>query len=124
MTKAYQEKDFLALLNLQIEYLEEDEADAGFLAGDMLKRYNKILQKQLNEIKAEIDFLKHSSMDLLEDFFDQNNAFSARKFKDFKKRLRAEISMIQADLNDSRKRQKGWFKDWVTEIKAYQQDIR
>ena len=30
--------------------------------------------------------------------------------------------MIQADLNDSRKRKKGWFKDWIKEIKAYQQD--
>ena len=121
-TKAYQENDFLALLKLQIEYLEEEEADASFLAEDMLRRYNKILQKQLNEIKEEIDFLKYSSMGLFEDFFDKNNAFSERKFKNFKKKLREEITMIQADLNDSRKRKKGWFKDWIAEIKAYQQD--
>lgn len=122
VTKAYQENDFLTLLKLQIEYLEEEEADASFLAEDMLKRYNKILQKQLNEIKEEIDFLRYSSMGLFEDFFDKNNAFSERKFKSFKKKLREEITMIQADLNDSRKRKKGWFKDWIKEIKAYQQD--
>ncbi|MPR33374.1 J domain-containing protein [Salmonirosea aquatica] len=124
VTKAYQENDFLALLKLQIEYLEEEEADAFWLAEDMLKRYNKILQKQLNEIRKEVDFLKHSSMGLREEFFDQTHAFSERKFKNFKKKLRAEITMIQADLNDSRKHQKSWFKDWTPEIKAYQQDAR
>jgi hypothetical protein len=122
VTKAYQEKDFLALLKLQIEYVEEEEADASLLAEDMLKRYNTILQKQLNEIRREIDYLKYSSLGLFEDFFDQNNAFSERKFRDFKKKLRAEILMIQADLNDSRKYPKVWFKDWVKGIKAYQQD--
>ncbi len=122
VTKAYQENDFLTLLKLQIEYIEEEEADASFLAEDMFKRYNKILQKQLNEIKEEIDFLKYSSMGLFEDFFDKNNAFSERKFKSFKKKIREEITMIQDDLNDSRKRKKGWFKDWIKEIKAYQQD--
>jgi len=124
VTKSYQEKDFLALLKLQIEYLEEEESDARLLAEDMLKRYNKILQKQLSEIKKEIDFLKYSNVGLFDDFFDHHHAFSERKFKRFKKELRTGISMIQADLNDSRKYPENWFKNWVKEIKAYQQDVR
>jgi hypothetical protein len=124
VTKAYQEKDFLTLLKLQIEYLDEEEADAFLLAEDMLRRYNKILQKQLNEIRQEIDFLKYSSMDMLEEFFDHTHAFSERKFRDFKKKLRAEITMIQTDLNDSRKQKNGWFKEWSRAIQAYCQDVR
>ena len=123
VTNAYQENDFLTLLKLQIEYLEEEEADASFLAEDMLKRYNKILQKQLNEIKQEIDYLKYSSMGMYEDFFGAGDKFSERKFKNFKKKLREEIDRAQADLNDSKKRKKGWFKDWIKEIKAYQQEM-
>jgi len=123
VTNAYQENDFLTLLKLQIEYLEEEETDASFLAEDMLKRYNKILQKQLNEIKQEIDYLKYSSMGMYEDFFGVGDKFSERKFKNFKKKLRGEIELIQEDLNDSNKRKKGWFKDRIKAIKAYQQEM-
>jgi len=123
VTNAYQENDFLTLLKLQIEYLEEEEADASFLAEDMLKRYNKILQKQLDEIKQEIDYLKYSSMGMYEDFFGVGDKFSERKFKNFKKKLREEINLIQEDLNASNKRKKGWFKDRIKAIKAYQQEM-
>lgn len=123
VTQAYQENDFLTLLKLQIEYLEEEETDASFLAEDMLKRYNKILLKQLNEIKGEIDFLKYSSMGLFEDFFDRNDKFSERKFRSFKKNVREQTAIIQADINESKKREKGWFKDRIKEIKAYQQQM-
>ncbi len=123
VTNAYQENDFLTLLKLQIEYLEEEEADASFLAEDMLKRYNKILQKQLNEIKQEVDYLKYSSMGMYEDFFGVGDKFSERKFKNFKKKLREEISLIQDDLNASNKRKKSWFKERIKAIKAYQQEM-
>ncbi len=121
VAQAYQENDFLMLLKLQIEYLEEEETDASFLAENMLTRYNKILQKQLDEIKAEIDSLKHSSMGLFEDFFDQHNKFSERKFRSFKKSIREQAEFFQWDLNESKKYEEGWFKDRIKEIKTYQQ---
>ncbi len=123
VTSAYQENDFLTLLKLQIEYLEEEEVDASYLAEDMLKRYNKILQKQLNEIQQEIDYLKYSNMGLYEEFFGLGDKFSERKFKNFKKSLRQELIQIQDDLNASKKNKTDWFKDWIREIKAYQQEM-
>ncbi len=121
VTTAYQNNDFLTLLQLQIEHIEEKEADASFLAEDMLKRYNKILQKQLNEIREEIDFMKYNSMGLFDSFFDKNHQFSKSKFNRYKKDLAIDIEEIQEDLDASYKRKKGWFKEWIKEIKMYQQ---
>lgn len=121
VTKAYQENDFLQLLRLQIEYIEEGENDASDLAEDMLKRYNKILEKQLREINQELENMKFNSMGLFEDFFDKNHKFSLAKFNRYKKNLEQDIQNIQIDLEDSKKRKKGWFKDWMAEIKAVTQ---
>ncbi len=117
VTKAYKENDFLKLLSLQIEYIDEKENEAEFLADDMLKRYNKILTKQLNDIKQEIEFIKYSSQGLFDDFFDKNGKFSERRFKTQKKHLQNEVDAIVADNRSSYKRKKGWFKDWIREIK-------
>jgi hypothetical protein len=123
VTSAYTNNDFLTLLKLQIEHLEEKEADATFLAEDMLKRYNKILQKQLNEIREEIDFMKYSSMGLFDEFFDWNHQFSKSKFTRYKKKLKEEITAMEEDIQASYKRKKGWFKEWIKEIKMYQQEV-
>lgn len=123
VTSAYRENDFLTLLKLQIEYLEEEDVDASYLAENMLKRYNRILQKQLNKIRQEIDYLKYSNQGMYEDFFGLGDKFSERKFKNFKKNLREEMNQIQGDLNASKQYEKDWFKEWVKEIKAYQQEI-
>jgi hypothetical protein len=114
---------YKTLLQLQIEHIEEQETDADFLAEDMLKRYNKILQKQLNEIGEEIDFMKYNSMGLFDAFFDKNNKFSLRMFNRHKKELQIEIEDVQEDIKASYKRKKGWFKEWIKEVKEYQQEI-
>ncbi|WP_207504637.1 hypothetical protein [Telluribacter humicola] len=123
VTTAYKSNDFLTLLKLQIEHLDEKEADATFLAEDMLKRYNKILQKQLNVIKEEVDFMKYSSMGLFDEFFDRNHQFSKSKFTRYKKKLKEEIADMEEDIQASYKRKKGWFKEWIREIKMYQQEV-
>ncbi len=123
VTTAYKNNDFLTLLKLQIEHLEEKEADATFLAEDMLKRYNKILQKQLNEIREEIDFMKYNSMGLFDEFFDRNHQFSKSKFTRYKNKLKEEVADLEEDIQASYKRKKGWFKEWIKEIKMYQQEV-
>lgn len=120
VAQAHQENDFLTLLKLQIEYLEEEETDARFLAEDMLRRYSKILQRQLDDIKDEVDYLRAGSMGVLEEFFNWNDTFSERKFRNFKKSVRAQSAAIQADLNNSKTYAETWFKEWVKAIKAYQ----
>ncbi len=118
ITKAYRENDFLTLLKLQIEYLEEGETDAKMLADDMLKRYNKILQKQLDEIKQEIDHLKVTNKELFEDFFGFDGKFNERKFKKIKKMLREELERTQTDLNYSKTHSEAWFNQWIKAIKT------
>lgn len=119
VTKAYKENDFLKLLSLQIEHIDEKENEGQILADDMFKRYNKILTKQLNELKYEIEDIKYASNGIFEDFFDKNSKFSERRFKAYKKRIQTEIDQIEADTRNSYKRKKGWFKDWMREIKDF-----
>jgi hypothetical protein len=121
ITAAYQENDFLGLLKLQIEYLEAGENDASTLADDMLKRYNKLLQKQLAEMEYQLEGLKYNSMGIFEDFFDKNHKFSTAKYNRYKKKIEQEISEIEEDIAASYKRKKGWFKDWMAIIKKTQQ---
>lgn len=124
VTKAYQENDFFILLKLQITYLEDNETDAANIADDMLKRYNKILQKQLDEINRQLEAMRFASEDLIEDFIDKNGKFSAQKFAARKRALEKENTNFKLSLNESRKRPKGWFKEQISAIKdAVQYDM-
>lgn len=117
VTNAYQANNFLELLKLQIEYLEENEDDAVLLAEDTLKQYNRLLKQQLQELAAETEMMKMSTNGLYEDFFDKNSKFSTRRFNTYLKNLTIEIKEIEADLKASHKRKKGWFADWIRRIK-------
>jgi hypothetical protein len=121
VTKAYQENDFFNLLKLQITYLEDNEKDAAIVADDMLKRYNKILQKQLDEINMQLRAMHFASEDIIEGFIDKNGKFSAQKFAARKRALEKENAQLKASIVDSKKRPKGWFKDQISMIKNYVQ---
>lgn len=119
ITAAYKAKDFLKLLSLQIEHIDEKETEGQLLADDMLKRYNKTLTKQLNQIKAEIASIKRSSQGLLENFFDRNNKFSEKQFRTTKKQLKLEIATVEQDTRNSFRYDKDWFKEWIREINDF-----
>jgi hypothetical protein len=119
VTKAYQEVDFLALLRLQIEYLDESEVNASLLAEDILKRYTKIVSKQLEDMKQSHEMLKMQSMGLVDDFFDHQHKFRENKFKKIKKEIKEEIFAIEDDIKISFQRTKEWFKEWTKEITSY-----
>jgi hypothetical protein len=121
VTKAYQENDFFTLLQLQIKYLDDNEAEAEALAEDMLKRYNKILQKQLNELKQRILEQYHISGDLIEDYIDKNGNFSPQKFASRKRNLEKENTAIKNHIQASQKKPKTWFKDYIKLIKDIKQ---
>lgn len=114
VTKAYKENDFMGLLRLQIEYIDENEIDA--VADDILKRYNKALADQLYELKLAISVARMESFGIVEDFFDEDNTFSEFKFQTKKKELLNNISFIKSSIDESYKQKKGWFKVWLKEL--------
>jgi hypothetical protein len=118
VTKAYKENDFMALLRLQITYLEDHDQEATTLADDMLNRYNKILRNQLADLNAQINMAKHQSDGMFEDFFDKNYTFSTTRFNQKKRELEINLEDLKSDLEESYKQKKGWFKDFLKEIKV------
>ena len=121
VTKAYQENDFFTLLKLQIKYLDDNETEATKIADDMLKRYNKILQRQLNELKQWIYMQHHTSGDIIEDYIDKNGNFSPQKFATRRNHLKKRNDAIKMEIEASSKRPKTWFKDYLRFIKEIQQ---
>lgn len=117
VTKAYQENDFFNLLKLQITYLEDNEKDAGAIADDMLKRYNKLLQKQLNELDTWVHEMHFTGGAIIADFIDKNGKFSPQKFAARRKGIEKESADLKIELASSKKRPKGWFKEQITIIK-------
>lgn len=55
---AYEKKDLLALLELQIEIEQADQSDMNNLTEEKLQAYNKLLQSQSDKLKQEIQFVK------------------------------------------------------------------
>ncbi len=116
VTKAYKENDFMALLRLQVEYIDENENDALALADDMIERYNKILLSQLTELNLTVLQAKRKAHGLFEDFFDENYIFSEKLFEKKKSEIETSISKIKQNIAESHLQKKGWFKQWLREL--------
>ncbi|MCP9756609.1 hypothetical protein EGI26_15700 [Lacihabitans sp. CCS-44] len=116
VTKAYKENDFMALLRLQVEYIDENENDAHALADDMIERYNKILLSQLTELNLTVLQAKRNAYGLFEDFFDESYTFSEKLFEKKKREIEISISKIKQNIEDSHLQKKGWFKQWLREL--------
>ncbi|MDN3581282.1 hypothetical protein [Mucilaginibacter flavus] len=117
VTKAYQENDFLSLLKLQITHLDDDDANVASIADDMVKRYIKLLQKQLDELNASIHETHFTNGNEIADFIDKNGKFSPQKFSARRRNLEKQISAIRSSLTSSAKKPKGWFKEQMSMIK-------
>lgn len=55
VNKAYKNKDLLAMLELQLSIEHIDQENINNIAADKLKYFNKVLDRQLQQIKTEID---------------------------------------------------------------------
>jgi len=111
VTLAYQQNDFLTLLKLQITYIDDNETDAASVADDMLKRYVKLLGKQLEELNASIHETHFTSGTAIADFIDKNGKFSPQKFAASRRHIEKQVEILKSTLANSKKRPKGWFKD-------------
>jgi hypothetical protein len=117
VTKAYQENDFFALLKLQLTYIDDNETDAAAGADNMLKRYIKLLQNQLDELNRSIHQTHYSNGTTVADFLDKYGKFSTQKFSAQRRRAEKQTSMFKTVLADSKKRPKGWFKEQIAMMK-------
>ncbi len=102
VTKAYQENDFFELLKLQITYLDDNEKDAEAIADDMLKRYIKLLKKQLDELNASIHETHFTSGNAIADFIDKNGKFSPQKFAARRRDIEKQNASLKSTLADSK----------------------
>jgi hypothetical protein len=57
VTQAYRDKNLVELLELQLEVEQINREDLGNIADEKLKYYNKILQRQINELEMEIELI-------------------------------------------------------------------
>jgi hypothetical protein len=117
VTKAYQENDFFTLLKLQLTYIDDNEVDAAAGADNMLKRYIKLLQNQLDELNRSIHQIHYSNGTTVADFIDKNGNFSPQKFSAQRRQVEKRASMFKTVLADSKKRPKGWFKEQMSMVK-------
>jgi succinate dehydrogenase flavin-adding protein (antitoxin of CptAB toxin-antitoxin module) len=121
VTKAYQENDFFTLLKLQITHIDDNEKEAEQLADGMIKRYNKILQQQLNDLDRWIHEMHFASKGVIADFIDKNGKFSPQKFVARRREIEKEQAFFKSNLAESKKRPKGWFKEQIAMMKDISQ---
>lgn len=57
VTRAYRDKDLLKLLELQLEVEQIDQTKIDGIADSRLKHFNKVLQRQLEEVSAEVEMV-------------------------------------------------------------------
>lgn len=57
VTGAYREKDLLKLLELQLEVEQIDQSMIDDIADDRLKHFNKVLERQLEDIRMEVELV-------------------------------------------------------------------
>ncbi|MVN92843.1 hypothetical protein [Mucilaginibacter aquatilis] len=120
VTKAYQEKDFFTLLKLQIKYLDDNETEATNIADAMLKRYNKILQKQLAELKQNIQIQHYTSGNTIENFIDNYGNFSPQKFATQRNFLKKRNNALTSEIETSTKSPEIWLNGYLHLLKLSQ----
>ncbi|MET3134939.1 hypothetical protein AAKU55_005242 [Oxalobacteraceae bacterium GrIS 1.11] len=97
---AYAANDLLALLELQLEVDQIDQAGLDNLGDDRIKQYNRILDGQVNQIKSEIHALESAfALDMGWEFgLRRTPQAMLRGLRADIKEMRANVKHIEADL--------------------------
>lgn len=113
---AYAANDLLGLLALQLEVEQIDQTGLDNLGDDRIKQYNRILDGQVNEIKAEILALETALVLDLRWELGQHRTPKAmmQRLRVDIAEMRANIKYIEADLGafSDLKQLKAWLKDY------------
>lgn len=127
VNQAYDKKDLLQLLELQLELEHIDASTIAGLSDDRLKHYNKILKEQLAELDMEIE---HIQLTLKAGF--QMPPYAQLTPASVLPRLAGDVADLQRNvrqikqdmllLNDL-KAFKAWIKAYRRELKAFQREM-
>lgn len=104
VNEAYRKKDLLQLFALQLEIEQIDQTKLNTIAEDKLKHFNKILQKQLNELMQEINDMEYpfrtmlnapSHIKLTPDDVLKSLSYNVRELKTSIKDIEREMKALQ-----------------------------
>ncbi|WP_250631525.1 hypothetical protein [Rhodoflexus caldus] len=104
VTQAYERNDLYELMRLQLEHNSQGMEKMADIVEEQLKRYCKVLRKQLSQLQTEFWEYTQQSDDakIISDFLTYKYDFSAAKFRSRKKRLLDDINHIQAYIDELR----------------------
>jgi hypothetical protein len=124
---AYDKKDLLKLLELQLELEHIDASTIASLSEDRLKHYNKVLKEQLRELEAEVLSVQ---MPLRAGF--QMHPYEALTLPSVMPRIHADVARLQRNVAqvradtamlDDPKALKAWIKEYRRQHKAMQRQM-
>ena len=101
VNQAYEANDLLALLELQLQIEQIDESHIANASAERLKHYNKVLNEQLAEIKAELGRIEMGfRLEFgLEPGWGLNPRNLGRELEQSSRELRAELAELRRDLS-------------------------
>lgn len=82
LTEAYQAKDLASLLSMQIDWLEESAQNPDMQTDEVLKRYNKVLNSQLDRLGEEYFLLCAAPFPAVEGAYTQLRDVSLSKLNE------------------------------------------
>ena len=122
VNQAYDAKDLLKLLELQLELEHIDASTIAGLSEDRIRHYNKILKEQLAELEVEIDSLQLvlKAGFAMDDYEPLGVASVMPRLAQDIARMKRHVAQIKEDavvLGDT-KALKAWIKQYRREVKA------
>ena len=116
VTKAYRDKDLLKLLELQLEVEQIDQSKIDGIADDKLKRFNKVLERQLGEVMAEVDMVSMAFQQVA----NMNLGFTEKVLpKDILEKFENDTALLELDTLELEQDLEG-----LKTVKAIQQWLR
>ncbi|MGH8832127.1 MAG: J domain-containing protein [Polaromonas sp.] len=123
VNQAYDGKDLLGMLQLQLEIEQIDQSAIDTLAEDRLKHYNKVLAEQLAELQNEVRGVEHAfKMQFGLDPYERVSPSNLMQV------LRKQVQLLQYDIHQlTRQRQSlsdiNSIKRWLKEQQAEDVDV-
>ncbi len=122
VNQAYEKKDLLRLLELQLEIEHIDQAAINILSEERLTHYNKILKEQLGELENEIIHIDHEfRMRFGFDSYSRLDPASLMRLLDADiAQVRMELRAVENDLNAAQAI--GTLKAWLKQVRHRQRE--